>query len=56
MALKLSDLVKKSVEKGYGSINNNVEKPWSQGNIKNLNVNLEKHQDKKFQRTFSLLC
>lgn len=33
MALKLSDLVKKSIEKGYGSINLASEKPWSQGSI-----------------------
>jgi hypothetical protein len=34
MALKLSDLVKKSIEKGYGAKDNNIEKPWTQGNLK----------------------
>ncbi len=40
MALKLSDLVKKSVEKGYGSINNIYEKPWSHGSISIKHVKL----------------
>jgi hypothetical protein len=39
MALKLSDLVKKSIEKGYGAKNNNIEKPWTQGNISAVDVN-----------------
>lgn len=39
MALKLSDLVKKSIEKGYGSINLASEKPWSQGSIPDPSTN-----------------
>ena len=38
MALKLSDLVKKSIEKGYGSKDNKIEKPWTQGNLSNKNL------------------
>ena len=39
MALKLSDLVKKSMEKGYGSINIASEKPWSKGSAPILSSN-----------------
>ena len=38
MALKLSDLIKKSIEKGYGHNNINIEKPWTQGCISNKDL------------------
>jgi hypothetical protein len=33
MVLKLSDLVKKSIDKGYGAASKPIEKPWTQGNL-----------------------
>ena len=38
MVLKLSDLVKKSIDKGYGSAIQTIEKPWMQGNLSSIDL------------------
>ncbi len=38
MVLKLSDLVKKSIDKGYGTVSQTSEKPWSQGNLSMIDL------------------
>ena len=38
MVLRLSDLVKKSIDKGYGSSPKSIEKPWTQGNLSSIDL------------------
>lgn len=38
MVLRLSDLVKKSIDKGYGISNQPIEKPWAQGNLSMMDL------------------
>ena len=41
MVLRLSDLVKKSIDKGYGSRTAVMEKPWTQGNLSLIDLKTE---------------
>ena len=43
MVLRLSDLVKKSIDKGYGSASHAIEKPWSQGNLSLIDLKTDKN-------------
>ncbi len=53
MVLRLSELVKKSIDKGYGSSPHSIEKPWTQGNLSSIDLKTGKNP---FIKNTSVKC